>query len=226
MSYPFALALVFLLSGCASHGLHPDTLRQILADDASRFTGGSAQAALPVRTGEVTGKKLGLYVAPTGYLRHGFEWTDQDREAVQEWATRLSGTGVARSASFIPLASLKGRTLTQLREAAARYSADTILVIEGAAMVDRYSNYKGRLLYWTIFGAYLADGTHSDALCLVRGTLWDVQTGARLTFEEAEGRARAIGPTALLNDSDVAREAKRQALDGLLAKLTIPAGKP
>jgi hypothetical protein len=82
------------------------------------------------------------------------------------------------------------------------------------------------LLYWTILGAYFADGTHSDALCIVRGTLWDVRTGARLASEEAEGQAATIGPTALLDDHDVIRQAKRQALESLLAKLAVHAERP
>jgi hypothetical protein len=226
MRAPLALTLIVLLSGCASQGLHADALRQVLADDASRFMGGPAQGELPAHPGGSAGKTLGLYVAPTGYLRHGFEWTDRDRETVLEWATRRSQTGVAQDASFISLASLKGQTLAHLRESAARYRADKLLVIEGAAMVDRYSNYKGRLLYWTILGAYFADGTHSDALCIVRGTLWDVRTGARLASEEAEGQAATIGPTALLDDHDVIRQAKRQALESLLAKLAVHAERP
>ncbi len=226
MRFPLVLAPIVLLWGCASHGLHADALRQVLADDASRFIGGPGQGDLPAHPRESAEKTLGLYVAPTGYLRHGFEWTDRDRETVLQWATRLSQTGVARRASFIPPASLKGQTLTRLREAAARYRADKLLVIEGAAMVDRYSNYKGRLLYWTILGAYFADGTHSDALCLVRGTLWDVRTGARLASEETEGHAATMGPAALLDDNDVIRQAKRQALEDLLAKLAVHAEKP
>ncbi len=219
-------AILVLLSGCTSHGLHRDNLHQVLADDASRFTGGPAQAALAAKPGVAAGKRLGLYVTPTGYLRHGFEWTDQDRDTVLAWADGLPRTGGDQRASFIPLASLKGHTLTDLREAAARYGAERLLVIEGAAMVDRYSNYKGRLLYWTILGAYFADGTHSDALCLVRGTLWDVRTGTSLASEEAEGHAARVGPTVLVEDKEVIHQAQRQALDGLLAKLTVHAAQP
>jgi rhombotail lipoprotein len=94
-----------------------------------------------------------------------------------------------------------------------------VLVFDGAAAVDRYNNYKAALLYWTIVGAYLADGTHSDALCLVKATLWDVKTGVRLLEEQAKAESKTVGPAALVNDLEQIEKARMAALDLLFERL-------
>ena len=210
------LAFLLFLTGCASsQGLHADSLQQTLQNEEARFVGALpsiSTASPPIRQGP---PKLGLYVMPTGFARHEFEWTDTDREALRAWTNGLQRDGLINGASSLQLSSIKGNQLAQLRESAARYGADLLLIVEGAAAVDRYNNYKGPLLYWTILGAYFADGTHSDALCLVRGSIWDVKTGLLLSSEEAEGRAETVGPAAFVDDRVMIEQAKRKALDGL-----------
>jgi len=136
------------------------------------------------------------------------------------WAKSLVAKGDLHGAQYIPRSSLKGFQLTQLRDSAARYGADLLLVLDGAGAVDRYNNYKGGLLYWTILGAYLADGTHSDAICLVRGSLWDVKSGSFLFEAEAQGRAHTVGPAALLDDAGAVEQAKTKALEDLERQVT------
>ena len=93
---------------------------------------------------------------------------------------------------------------------------DLLLIVDGAATVDRYNNYKGLLLYWTILGAYLANGTQSDALCLVRGSLWDIRRETKLVEKEAQGISKILGPAARLEDREGVTKARRQALTKLM----------
>ena len=109
--------------------------------------------------------------------------------------------------------------MTELRATATRYGFDWLLVFDGAAAVDRYNNYKAALFYWTIVGAYLADGTHSDALCVVKGTLWDVKTGAALFDEKAEAQTKTVGPAALVDDKREIEGAKRTAMNIIFQRL-------
>lgn len=215
-----ALVLLLFLAGCASsQGLHLDSLKQTLQDEEARFVGAqpSQTAANPsTRQGP---PKLGLYVIPTGFLRHEFEWTDADRESLLAWTKELQRDGLISGASFIQLTSIKGNQLARLRESAMRRGVDLLLIVDGAATVDRYNNYKGTLLYWTILGAYLANGTHSDALCLVRGAFWDVSGETKLFEEEAQGLSKAVGPAALMEDREQVTMARRQALTKLMEKL-------
>jgi hypothetical protein len=215
-----ALALSLLLSGCASsQGLHLDSLKLTLQDEETRFVGAQpSTSAVSPPTGQGP-PKLGLYVMPTGFLHHEFEWTDADRESLLAWTNELQRDGLLSGASFIHIASIKGNQLVQLRESAIRQGIDLLLIVDGAATVDRYNNYKGPLLYWTILGAYFAHGTHSDALCLVRAALWDVRGEAKLTQKEAQGSSKIVGPAARVDDRDGVTAARRQALTKLMENL-------
>ena len=214
------LALSLFLPACASsQGLHLDLLQQTLQDEEARFTG----ALPPTSTANPSTRQgppnLGLFVMPTGFLSHEFEWTDADRESLLAWTNGLQRDGLISGASFIQLSSIKGNQLVQLRESAMRHGVDLLLIVDGAATVDRYNNYKGVLLYWTILGAYFVDGTHSDALCLVRGALWDVRGETKLFGEEAQGFSKIVGPAARVEDREGVTAARRLALTQLMEKL-------
>lgn len=204
--------------GCASsQGLSPDSLQDVILREESRFLDAPPAAAAPAPPNALT---LGLYFKPTGFMHREFEWTSRDRDAVLAWSQGLAlGVG-GRSTGFLTPSSLKGQTLRELRATAARYGVNWVLMFDGAAAVDRYNNYKAPLLYWTILGAYLADGTHSDALCVLKATLWDVRSGARLFEEQAEAITHAVGPAALVDDGREIERAKTKAMETLLQRLT------
>lgn len=207
-----------LLTGCAtSQGLSRDSLQDVILREETRFLDTPPAVAAPAPRNAPT---LGFYFKPTGFVHREFEWTSRDRDAVLAWARGLSlGVG-GRSTGFLTPSTLKGQTLLELRATAARYGVDWVLIFDGAAAVDRYNNYKAPLLYWTILGAYLADGTHSDALCLMKATVWDVKTGARLFDDQAEAITRTVGPAALVDDTREIEQAKTRAMETLLQRLT------
>ncbi|HKY72180.1 MAG TPA: hypothetical protein VJL88_09695 [Nitrospira sp.] len=206
------------LGGCASSkGLSHDSLEKVIRQEETRFIATPAAAAVPAPPKTPA---LGLYLKPTGFLHREFEWTGRDRDAVLDWSKRIPLGPGGRSTGFLTLSSLRDQTLTELRATATRYGVDWILVFDGAAAVDRYNNYKAGLLYWTLIGAYLADGTHSDALCLLKATLWDVKTGARLFEEQAEAQTQTVGPAALVDDLREIERARMTALHTLLERLT------
>ena len=212
------LTAVLIAGGCASsQGLSHDALADILRQEEIRFTGASASKGDPTRPKAPT---LGLYLKPTGHLYREFEWTSPDRDALLAWSRQLPLGAGGRSTGFLTLSSLKGESLTELRGTAARYGVDWLLTIDGTAAVDRYNNYKAGLLYWTIVGAYVADGTHSDALCVLKATLWDVKTGAALFDEEAEAQTKIVGPAALVDDKREIERARTTAMNLLMERLT------
>lgn len=209
---------ILIAGGCArSQGLSHDALMDVLRQEESRFLGASAAHGTPIRPNAPT---LGLYLKPTGYLHREFEWTSRDRDALLSWSRQLPLGADGRSTGFLTLSSLKGHSLTELRGTAARYGVDWLLLVDGAAAVDRYNNYKAGLLYWTIIGAFVADGTHSDALCVLKATLWDVKTGAALFDEEAEARTKTVGPAALVDDDHEIERARTTAMNLLMERLT------
>ena len=211
------LAVLLGLSGCAgSHGLSREVLQDEIRQEESRFIDTSTTAVAPVHS---HAPQLGLYLKPTGFLHREFEWTSRDRDAVLAWSKRVPLDTGGKSAGFLTLSSLKGHTLTELRAAATRYGVDWLLVFDGAAAVDRYNNYKAALWYWTILGAYVADGTQTDVLCLLKATLWDVKTGARLFEEQTDAKTEKVGPAALVEDKTVLELAKARALEELTRRL-------
>ncbi|WP_455378007.1 hypothetical protein [Petrachloros mirabilis] len=209
--------LTSLLAGCTgARDLSPDQLINIIDKEQSRFVGRQASTVPPSNLKQPIAPAIGLYLKPTGFLHRGFEWTDQDRETLLAWAKTVQPNPAARKHGFVSQSSLKDDTLHELTASAARYDYDLLLVVDGAATVHRYNNYKALLLYWTILGAYFADGTHSDALCLVKGSLWDVKSGALILSEVAEGQIQAVGPAALLEDETVVLHARQKALASIL----------
>ena len=214
------LAFSLFLTACASsQGLHLDSLQQTLQDEEARFVGPLPSTSTANPSTRQGPPRLGLFVMPTGFLRHEFEWTDADRGALLAWTNELQRDGLISGVSFLHISSIKGNQLAQLRESAMRHDADILLIVDGAATVDRYNNYKGVLLYWTILGAYFVDGTHSDALCLVRGALWDVRGETKLVEKEAQGFSKIVGPAARVEDREGVTAARRLALTQLMEKL-------
>jgi hypothetical protein len=108
--------------------------------------------------------------------------------------------------------TIQGNTFRDIRQAAARYNADALLVIRGASAVERYNNGHAAW-YATGIGAYLAHGTESHALFMMQGTLWDVRTGYLYGTQTAEGETTLIGPATSLDDKSAVAEAKDVALE-------------
>ncbi len=203
--------------GCASsQGLSREALQDVIAQEESRFIDTPNAAAHSARP---EAPRLGLYLKPTRFVDREFEWTGGDRDVVLAWAQRLPSSAGGKNPGFLTLSSLKGHTLTELGSTGTRYGFDWLLVFDGAAAADRYNNYKAALLYWTILGAYLVDGTHSDALCVLKATLWDVKTGARWFEERAEAQTKSAGPAALVDDAQEISRAKTMATTLLLERL-------
>ena len=216
-SLPVFIAIL-IAGGCASsQGLSHDALMDVLQQEESRFVGAAPANATATRSNAPT---LGLYLKPTGHLHREFEWTSRDRDVLLAWSRQLPLGSGGKSTGFLTLSSLRGQNLTELRGTAARYGVDWLLIVDGAAAVDRYNNYKAGLLYWTIVGAYLADGTHSDALCVLKATLWDVKTGAALFDEEAEAQTKTVGPAALVDNEREIERARTTAMNLLMERLT------
>lgn len=219
VSWPICLiAVAAVLGACASsQGLSRDALADVIRQEESRFIDAPTGRIPPARLNAPT---LGLYLKPTGYLHREFEWTGRDRDAALAWSQRVPLGAGGRSAGFLTVSSLKGHRLTELFATAKRYGVDWLLVLDGAAAVDRYNNYKAGLLYWTIIGAYVADGTQIDALCLLKAALWDVKTGTRLFEEQAEALTKTTGPAALVDDDDQIERARTAAMNILMERLT------
>ena len=92
-----ALALLLFLTACAiSQVLHLDSLQQTVENEEVRFTGALPSTSTANPSTRQGPSKLGLYVMPTGFLRHVSEWTDADRESPLDWTNGLQRDSLIR----------------------------------------------------------------------------------------------------------------------------------
>ncbi len=214
----FGLAVVILTSCAGSKGLDRASLQEALRADTEQLLA-QANPAPPQTSRLSVPFTLAVYLKPRTYLERRFEWTAADRETLTAWGERLKSDGILSNLLLLADSSVHGRGLNDIRLAAARYGADAVLIVDGAAAVDRYNNAKAAFVYWTILGAYLASGTQSDALVLLEGTFWEIRTQSLRFSVEAEALASTVGPAAFVRDHDTVEQAKRQALAALGKRL-------
>lgn len=174
--------------------------------------------------------KLGVYLNSHSWIYKKRFWTDEEQNQLLAFGNQLKAAGIISDIYLISEDTVPGsnhwtfgstanRELKDLRLAAARYGADAVLLITDVSAVDRYNN-PAAFLYWTIIGAYVAPGTHSDALVMLRSSLWDVRNGYLYATQDAEGVAKKIGPALLLEDTASIDEAKKVAIADFGGKLT------
>ena len=217
------LALVTLSACAGSQGFDraemQEVLRQTVDLTQQQAVPDAAERPVPKPTAPF---RLGLFFThrdfPTRHAIQRAEWLSQDKDVLLRALAPLQDQRILRESLVIADSTVSHSNLTEIRKAAARYGADLLLIVTGVGAVDRYNN-RYAWLYPTIIGAYFADGTHSDALYLVRAGLWDVKSGLLLASEETEGHAQTVGPAALVDDRVTIRQAKKMALEHVGARM-------
>ncbi|BFU96274.1 MAG: conserved exported protein of unknown function [Nitrospira sp.] len=221
--------LAMMLTGCAaSKGFDRGTLRDSLGQVT---TDKDIQEVLTLKPQLPAPFKLGIYLNSNSVNYKTRFWTDEEKNDLLTYGNQLKEAGVVSdiyliSEDTIPDRHNAGRLNAANREslkdlwlAAASYGADALLIITDTSSVDRYNN-AAALFYWTIVGAYLVPGTHSDALVMMRSSLWDVRNGYLYATQDAEGMGKRIGPAFVTEDIDSVYAAKKMAIADFGKKLT------
>lgn len=208
-----AMFVLAALGGCeSSQGFDRGRMSEQLSagapkatdEEISRVMGLQPQLDFPIR--------LAIYVKPREYYWQDSVWRIEDIDA--EWVETLKRDGLVTAIIPIVESTVTGDNIADIRLAAARHGADAVLVLESVSDVDRYNNPLG-ITYFTIVGAWLIPGTHSDALVMMSGSLWDVRNGYLYATMQTEGEASDFGPAFLLEDYKVVAEAHRAALTAI-----------
>jgi rhombotail lipoprotein len=236
------LIVVFVMAimpGCVvSKGFDRGSLRQSVQPPA---TDKEIQAVFDLKPQLPVPFKLGVYLAPGGNNWRRTYWSNEEVNALLAYGDQLKDAGIVSDVRLVSDFTVEvrksgnfygysGSSLKDLRLAAARHGVDALLIVNSASTVDRYNN-PAALLYWTIVGLYVVPGTHSDALVMMSGSLWDVRNEFLYATEEAEGMVQTAGPSQLLEDVSAIDRAKRKAIEEfgrkLVARLThLQAVKP
>lgn len=213
--------MFLLLAGCASsqgfdrpaliETLHvdppPDQNNQPLANQAFLLSS-------PVR--------LGIFFAdhniPVGQSIRKVEWLSADRVQFLHEFAPLQDEHILTDTFVLMDATLRGEDIRGIRQAGARHGADMVLIVGGAAAIDRHNN-RYAWLYPTVIGAYLAHGTESDALVMVTGSLWAVHSEWHAPIQTVEGVSKLVGSAVLVDDTAALQEAKKQAIQFLCERV-------
>ena len=214
-----ALLVSLLLSGCAaSRGFDRNTMRATVHSGAGAVAEQNTpttpidKPALPMPF------RLALYFVqrefPAAQTIQKAEWMSADKDRLANGLTPLLNERIVTDTFILADSALLGSDVKKIRQAASRYGADAVLIVEGAAAVDRYNNGYAAL-YATLIGAYLAPGTESEALFIIEGSLWDVRAERFYTTQTAEGHSKSVGSAVMVEDSQVLAQAREAALDEL-----------
>ncbi len=211
------MALV-LAAGCASsRGFDRGALRERLQAEAVEIDDAEIEAALALRPQVALPLRLAVYLHDvaantdrSGTSRRG--WAGPDKDQLLAWGEALKADGVLADMFIMSGATVAGGDLRAIRLAAARHGADAVLVLAGAGELRR-SSTAFAALNWTIIGGLVLPGTRVEALFLVDGTVWDVRNEYLYLSAEADGSARRVGPTFLLDQEPTFESARRRALE-------------
>jgi hypothetical protein len=211
------LVLLLTVSGCtASRGLNREALLESIRHRPDASTTQAIGTALTPEARLPTPYRLALFFQhkelPSSAEFKKVDWVSADAHVIRQALEPLKERGALKDTFLLANSSVQGRTLRDIRAAAARYDADAVLIVDGGSTVDRYNNGHA-WWYVTGFGAYLAHGTESHALFMMQGTLWDVRSGHLYASPRAEGETTLVGPATSLEDRDAIAEAKKQALE-------------
>jgi hypothetical protein len=209
------LLILMVLAGCASsqgfdRAAMQETFQQspTLERDSMSIAGQTSTLSVPFRLGVF----FVQYEFQTKQSIQKVEWLSADKEALLHWLAPLRDERILADAFVLVDPTVKGTNIREIQAAGARYGADMVLIVRGAAAVDRYNNGYASL-YPTGIGAYLAPGTESDALVMIDGSLWDVRSEWRSPSQTVEGVSKSVGPAALVEDRAIVAEAKEAAIE-------------
>lgn len=217
MNLVLLLVLILNLSACSgSRGLNRQALQESFHENPDVVTNQDIAATMALQARLPAPYRLAIYFKhkdfPNRPALRKVDWVSVDAERLQRALAPAKEEGILQQSFILANSAVQGTTFRDIRLAAARYNADAILVIDGAASVDRYNNGHA-WWYATGIGIYLAHGTESHALFMMEGMLWDVRSGYLYGTQTAEGETTLIGPAPLLEDKDAIVEAKDVALE-------------
>ncbi len=216
MMLHLTLLLGLLLSGCASsHGFDRHAMRTTFDLDAGAVAEQSVATTAPEKPTTPMPFRLALYFVQIEFPAHHTiqkaEWVSADKDTLVNWLAPLQDGRVLTETFLLVDSTIQGNDARKIRQAASRYGADAVLIVEGVTAVDRYNNGYAAL-YATLIGAYFAPGTESQALFIINGSLWDVRTERLYAIQTAEGHSKSVGPAVAVEDRQVLAQAKKSAL--------------
>jgi rhombotail lipoprotein len=220
MAHPFTIAASLCMTlavGCASsQGFDRASLTETLHIPPPSTH--SDESISNQESGLTRPLRLGVF-----FVEHDFpnrqsirkvEWLSADRDELLRTLESLREQQILTDTFVVMDSTVRAGNIRGIRQAGARYGADMVLIVNGAAAIDRYHN-RYAWLYPTVIGAYLAPGTVSDALVMATGSLWAVRSEWHVPIQTVEGVSKVVGSAVLVDESAALQEAKKHAIQTL-----------
>ncbi|MES2855547.1 MAG: hypothetical protein V4692_06780 [Bdellovibrionota bacterium] len=216
------ISCAFSIFGCASKGFDRGSLREQIGTVKPVVNDSEIKEVLARKPNLPKPFKLAVYFKrpiSKSSAEASWRWTDQDKDLVTAAANELSSEKIISSVSIIPESLVLVEDLKSIRLAAARQSANAVLVIDGAAESDRYINNWG-WSYMLLVPALFVKGSEVDTLFMSSAVLWDVGNEYLYLTTEAEGLAHeTYAPVSTVRDEDLFKTAKSNSLEKLKAQI-------
>ncbi|MCO6430707.1 MAG: hypothetical protein J5J00_07580 [Deltaproteobacteria bacterium] len=207
----FLLPVITLSLISCSTGFDRGALRAQLAPREPQINDSQVQMERKLQPQVRAPFKMAIALQLPGAYRQNWRWNSEDRELVEKWGLDLQRRGKLSDFFIMNEMFLEGDSTAALRRAAARHGADAVLMVSAASEVDNYLN-PSSLLYFTIVGAFIAPGSHKDALFMIEGELVDVNNGYLYAAAQSEGEYSTVRPAYFSEDKDALAPAKKEAL--------------
>jgi len=110
-------------------------------------------------------------------------------------------------------------SVKKARILAARFDADTVLILKNKVEVKSSSNVLS-IFYLTILGIWISPGTERDYKVTFHSALWDARNEFLYATAESEAVAKATRPLGWFNDEENIIKLKAEALDKIKAELS------
>ena len=218
-----SVILLLSLAACASsRGFDRGALRSQIADQKV-VTEDDIQKTLDLKPQLPTPFKLAIcFTQPTSRRYYGslWSWRSEDKDILSTATDALKASGAITETIIIIDDIVEGNDNRAIRMAAARVGADAVLIVRGTSDIDRYNNTFG-YTYALILTPLFIPGTVADGLFMVTASMWDVRNQYLYLSAEAEGSASQTRPAVFIEESQIIKAAKTDALAALSKELSM-----
>jgi hypothetical protein len=215
--------LLLALAACASsRGFDRGSLRSQIADQKV-ITEEDIQKTLSLQPQLPSPFKLAIYFAQpktNRYYGSLWNWRSEDKDTIIATSDALKSKGTINEAIVINEDIVEGNDNRAIRMAAARAGADAVLIVRGTSDIDRYNNTLG-YSYALIVTPLFIPGTVADGLFMVTASMWDVRNQYLYLSSEAEGSARQTRPAVFIEEGQLIKAAKSDALTALSKEISV-----
>jgi hypothetical protein len=219
-----AVCLALVLTGCASaKGFHREEMREAMKEagqEELQVTDTGIAEALSKKAQLPKPFRVAVYFKGKNYNDLYWRWTADDKQKLFTIQEEIAKFGEISAVMPLSQELIEKEDIASLRLAAARQGADALLVVNGIAEEDHYSN-KWALSYMLVAPALFVPGEELDVLFLARASLWDVRNEFLYLSAEAESVSHQKRAPLGIDSREALAEAKKQAIEGLRKELAM-----